>query len=1147
MDTVRAPASSESAEALLEQSRAKLSTDAKMARELAARALDEAHAAGHAPSEALARLALGEACELLSSYDEALAHFTESVRLFTVLGDLEQVAKAKRSIGFTYDHLGDYTLALEFYLEALKIYEERGEDDGRAITLRTIGVTASKAGDPERGIEYYRESLAITERKGDNESSAKTLNNLGINLKNIGKYPESLAALEDALRRARKLQHVALEAAALSNLGITYDLVGRPVEAERAYEDSVMLGRRMSFSRAELAGLLGLGKHRLAGGRHAEAETALREALALASKTGNRAETAEAHQALAQALKAQGKNDEALQHFEAYHEIERSLVNADSQRRMRGMEVKLRLDQAQREAQLHRQKSAELTEAYDRLQAAAAEKNELLSQLERQNREDALTGIANRRHLDEELAETFTITQRTGGPLCVALIDIDHFKRINDSYSHGAGDQTLKEIARLLRANTRDTDLVARFGGEEFAIVFGELDLDGARRICERIRQAVEAHDWVVIHPWLKVTVSIGVTDSQGFTNHERLLGEADARLYAAKEAGRNRVIAAPVRTPTERAAANTKAESPTITTRDPRRELILAEQVRGSYSNLPIAYLGSLLVAALLCVVVRDLIPVRIWGPWLAAMGVLSFALAALHRAYDKKKPAGANAKRWGQYATFGALSSGLLWGMGTLLLHTPDSIDYQILVAVTAAIVGSSVAFASATYLPPFYAFFYPAVLPTAIMFITKTDATRIVSGVLLVIYLPIITRFAWNLNRAFIESMRLRFQNVSLVAELRTQKEAAEGANVAKSRFLAAASHDLRQPMHALGLFLQALRQGRLADRERKLVENIGESFNAMEGLFNALLDISRLDAGVVEPRERTFAVKRLLDRMRTEYTSQAAAKGVTLTVRECPAFVRTDSVLLEEIVGNFVSNAVRYTSTGRILVGARISGGDHLRIEVWDTGPGIPQDKQREVFREFVQLGNPERDRRKGLGLGLAIVERLSILLGLPVEVRSVPGRGSCFRVRVPIGRAEDAEPMEVDDEPRAVEPFQGRFIVVVDDEPAVLDAMSILLTAWGCEVAFADSGAMILGKLATAARKPDLVLCDYRLRNGESGIEVIGDIRAEFNEEIPAALITGDTGPDRLKEARESGLPLLHKPVKAARMRALMAQLLREAK
>jgi CheY-like chemotaxis protein/anti-sigma regulatory factor (Ser/Thr protein kinase) len=345
--------------------------------------------------------------------------------------------------------------------------------------------------------------------------------------------------------------------------------------------------------------------------------------------------------------------------------------------------------------------------------------------------------------------------------------------------------------------------------------------------------------------------------------------------------------------------------------------------------------------------------------------------------------------------------------------------------------------------------------------------------------------------------------------------------------------------------MGLFLQALRQSTLGERERALVQSVGESFDAMDGLFNALLDISRLDAGVVEPRVATFPVARVLERMRKEYGPQAAAKGLRLAVRPCRAHVRSDPVLLEEIVGNLVSNAIRYTAAGRVVVGCRREGGS-LRIEVWDTGHGIPPDKVREIFREFIQLDNPERDREKGLGLGLAIVERLSELLAHVVDVRSTPGRGSVFRVSVPLGRAEDAAPLESTEIAPIAQYLRGRFVVVVDDDRAVLDAMASMLGEWGLEVASADSGAMILGKLASVERRPDLILCDYRLRNGESGIEVIREIRDEFNAEIPAALITGDTGPERLKEARASGLPLLHKPVKATRLRLVVGQLMREA-
>ena len=390
---------------------------------------------------------------------------------------------------------------------------------------------------------------------------------------------------------------------------------------------------------------------------------------------------------------------------------------------------------------------------------------------------------------------------------------------------------------------------------------------------------------------------------------------------------------------------------------------------------------------------------------------------------------------------------------------------------------------------------------------------------------------------------EERERRRQLDELVEELRKRQEAAESANVAKSRFLAAASHDLRQPTHALGLFLQALRQRTLPAPERELVDKIGKPFSAMEALFNALLDVSRLDAGVVEAQPCTFPVTRMLERMRAEYAPQAVAKGLRLSVRPCSAFVVSDPVLLEEMVGNLVSNAVRHTSRGRVLLGCRRVDRS-VRIEVWDTGRGIPKDKQREVFGEFVQLENPERDRRKGLGLGLAIVDRLAKLLDHAVELRSEPGRGSVFSVRVPAGRAADFVEEEASEPSRTLDPFAGRFVAIVDDDPDVLEAMSSLLRDWRLEVATADSRDAILTKLAGASRVPQAILCDYRLRGEENGIEVIRAIREEFNDDIPAALVTGDTDPLRLQDARHSGLPLVHKPLKPAQLRALLSQLLR---
>jgi diguanylate cyclase (GGDEF)-like protein len=1129
---------------LVAEAHARFESDLAGAREHAARALELARAEGDAGAVVDAHVLLGECERVLGDHAASLVCYRAALDAAHAAGDTAREAEANRLMAFLHDSIGRFEEAHAHHLAALALLEALGDERGMAHVLRTIGVSASKSRDHEQGLEWYRRSLVMARRAGDDESVSRTLTNIGLDLKNLGRLDESLVAHEEAVAISRRLGKRRSLASQLGNFAHTLALLKRDAEAEAVYREAITEGRALDYPGATGNALVGLGRLFVRLGRLDEARALLNEGLALAERANFRPDVADALEALVTAEKRAGNPDAALAHYERFHQLTRAIAQDESRSRLKGLELRLRVDQAQREATEQRRRSHELAEANERLQVAAAEKNDLLRLLQRQTREDALTGLANRRHFDERLSAASAEAKRAGAPLALALIDIDHFQRLTDSYSQAAGDSTLLEVARILRAHVGDADLAARIGPESFAVLFTGCDLDTARRACDAIRAEVEAHDWAMIHQWLKVTVSMGVAQATSDSAPERLLTETDMRLRAAKEAGRNRVHASsPVAPLPDRAAAgiDAKAELP-----DPRRALILAEQVRSSYQNLSIAYAAGLVGATLLCFVVRDLIPARVWASWLAAMFAVSAGLGFLYRNYRRAKPTGEESRRWGHYATVGALLAGSLWGLSTPLLHTPDSIDYQIMVAATAAIVGSSVAFASATYLPPFYLFFFPAVLPTAIVFLSKTDNTRFVIGLMLLLYLPIVTRFAVTFNRAFIETLRLRFQNVALVGELRERKDVAERANLAKSRFLAAASHDLRQPMHALGLFLQALRQGKLPERERKLVENIGESFDAMDGLFNALLDISRLDAGVVEPRPVSFPVARLLDRMRNEYGPQAARKGLVLTVYPCRAYVRSDPVLLEEIVGNLLSNAIRYTAAGRVVLGCRRESGGTLRIEVWDTGRGIPPDKLREVFREFIQLDNPERDREKGLGLGLAIVERLSELMGHPVDVRSTLGRGSVFRVRVPLGEVEDAAGMESAEDAPGIASFDGRFAVIVDDDRKVLQAMEQMLTGWGFEVAAADSGAMVLAKLGSAQRRPDLILCDYRLRNDESGIEVIRAIRDEFNAEIPAALITGDTGPERLKEARASGLPLLHKPVKASRMRALAGQLLREA-
>jgi signal transduction histidine kinase len=363
----------------------------------------------------------------------------------------------------------------------------------------------------------------------------------------------------------------------------------------------------------------------------------------------------------------------------------------------------------------------------------------------------------------------------------------------------------------------------------------------------------------------------------------------------------------------------------------------------------------------------------------------------------------------------------------------------------------------------------------------------------------------------------------------------------ANLAKSRFLAAASHDLRQPLHALGLFVAQLRGHMKSAEGGRLVERIDAAVLAMNELFNALLDISKLDAGVLAPDITEFPVARLLRRIDSTFADAAREKGLSFQLVGSSAWGRSDPILLERIVLNLVSNAVRYTDAGTIVVGCRRRG-DTLDIEVWDSGPGIPQDQQRNIFGEFYRLAGG--NTHGGLGLGLAIVDRLCNLLGHPVQLVSTVGKGSRFSVAVPIAAAR----AQIAELPAAAVTFdatRGKLVIVIDDDALVLDSMGGLLRNWGCRVVAAATPGEALVALDPGER-PDLIICDYRLANGQSGIAAISDLRKAHGAPVPAFLMSGDTAPERLREARESGHLLLHKPLRAMALRAMINRLLKSS-
>jgi CheY-like chemotaxis protein len=343
--------------------------------------------------------------------------------------------------------------------------------------------------------------------------------------------------------------------------------------------------------------------------------------------------------------------------------------------------------------------------------------------------------------------------------------------------------------------------------------------------------------------------------------------------------------------------------------------------------------------------------------------------------------------------------------------------------------------------------------------------------------------------------------------------------------------------------LGLFVAQLRPRMAADERSRIIERVNASVAAMNELFNAILDVSKLDAGVLTPNVTEFPIAQLLERIESTFAGPAREKSLSLRVVPSKAWVRSDFILLERILFNLVSNAVRYTSQGGVVVGCR-GRAQALRIEVWDTGPGIPEDQRQSIFSEFYRLGDPERDQRAGLGLGLAIVDRLCRLLDQPIEVNSTVGRGSRFAIVAPLAPAQ-APIVERRGPAHALDVSSGKLVVVIDDDERALDGMGGLLRSWGCRVVTGDTDAVALNGLAEHDQPPDLIISDYRLPEGRTGIEAIDRVRSEFGVSIPAFLVSGDTHSEPLRRARASGYHLLHKPVDPMTLRAMVDRMLRQ--
>jgi signal transduction histidine kinase len=386
------------------------------------------------------------------------------------------------------------------------------------------------------------------------------------------------------------------------------------------------------------------------------------------------------------------------------------------------------------------------------------------------------------------------------------------------------------------------------------------------------------------------------------------------------------------------------------------------------------------------------------------------------------------------------------------------------------------------------------------------------------------------------------RLEQSNTDLVAA----KENAERANLSKTRFLAAASHDVLQPLNAAHLSVSALADVQTTEEGRKLVRQVERSLETMDDLLRTLLDISKLDAGVVRPDVASVPLEPLFAALRSDFQPLASKKGLKLRLRPTVLAVRSDRTLLSRILQNIVSNGLRYTRDGGVLVGARRRTGIVI-IDVADTGCGIPEDHHQAIYEEFHRgpLAAHGELSSGGLGLGLSIVKRMVDALGHRISFRSVVGRGTVFRLELPAGqpaRSEAGIPQAEPERPRGYGLF-GTKVLLVDDDPQVLEAMRVLLERWQCDVRGAMSTEGVLDQLGDTDWLPDIIIADQHLDQGELGSDTVSQARAYLQRNVPALIITADASDEMQRIARSTGSELMHKPVQPAQLRALLAHLL----
>ena len=519
----------------------------------------------------------------------------------------------------------------------------------------------------------------------------------------------------------------------------------------------------------------------------------------------------------------------------------------------------------------------------------------------------------------------------------------------------------------------------------------------------------------------------------------------------------------------------------------------------------------------------------VLVWAALLHATQVYRFVGI---RRYILTPPAERDPERAARWYCNALTCNAIAWGSAPWLFFPTGNLPLTSLMLLLLLGISSGGVASLAPYRPALFRFIVPLLTGLAAALLWQRDVTHLFLALCTLAYLYVNLKFGLQQNRLLTDALRARFEKEDLAQRLAEQVRIVEHASLEKTRFFASASHDLRQPLHSLGLFGSAILARLASTPDEPLARNMMHCVDALEASFSSMLDVSKLDAGVVEVKAEPVALVDIFRRLQVNLGQQAESQGLALRFKPGCKWVYADAALLERMLGNLVHNALKFTQTGGVAVLARTRG-QRVSVEVWDSGRGIEEKEMPRIFDEFYQVGNLERDRSKGLGMGLAIVRRVARLMNVQVQVHSRPGRGTVFRLLLPRAAANAEKTLpHAGEGSKAASPLLPLRVLVVDDEETVRTSTAAALRLYGLQVDVADSLFQAREIAARPGHRLDALITDFRLRNEEDGIQVAAELRALLGWKLPVLLVTGDTAPERVRQAQQSGLRVLYKPVKA---------------